>query len=163
MADPASLAGTAIGVISLGVQVLGGLYEYATAAQGRTKELTAASQQIQHIIATFRALESTIARIAALPHHDKLALTTLRQCVDDIKSHVTAVESFLREYEKPGPGANDMKGKTKDVARKLAFPLHEKKLKRLGEHISSRNFKNPFSPLECLIGLGMLISRPPTR
>lgn len=45
MADPISVAGLVTGVISLGLQVAGGLSNYLDAVKGRSEELHSVKQQ----------------------------------------------------------------------------------------------------------------------
>src|SRR3569623_2321547 len=108
MADPLSLAGTAVSVVSLGIQVFSGLYHYFRAVHGRSKELATVSQQIQHLVDAFQALKSIIPKIQALPHHDSTAITNLKRCIESMNEHIQAVQKFLPSQQNDDSSASDI-------------------------------------------------------
>lgn len=67
MADPISLAGTAVGVLSPGIQVCQGLCDYVGAIQSRSRDLDAVTGQIQRLNSAFQALKLVIPKVESLP------------------------------------------------------------------------------------------------
>src|SRR3569833_1622455 len=68
MADPASVAGTAVGVLSLGIHV-------------RNKELDSAAAQLQCLVSSFQDLSTIQPRKTTQPPHHTSAVDTLRSCI----------------------------------------------------------------------------------
>ncbi len=134
MSDPVSLVGTAVGVVSFGIQLFEGLYEYFSAVQGRTRELDTTSCQIKHLITIFQALEAMIPKLDRISSQDAGTLRRLEKCIDDAQAALALVEAFLQSQ-----GSATITLSLKDNLKKsvyvITFPIRLKELKKLQEHI----------------------------
>jgi hypothetical protein len=134
MSDPVSLTSAAFGVLSFGIQIFQGLYKYFSAVQNRTKELDTTSQQTQHLIALFQVLQAILPRIDDLSSLSPHTLERLQQCIDDTQAALTLLDNFL-QVQGSVQIVTDFKGRLKETARIIIFPIRLKELKRLQEHM----------------------------
>ncbi|XXG97870.1 hypothetical protein Hte_004184 [Hypoxylon texense] len=119
MADPVSLLGTAIGIVSLGLQVYGGLKEYLNAYRSRDKRVDEALRRLELLRNSLRIIGSIV-----FPSEN------------EHKEPAEAVVSSLREVQADLQGLHDqlqknkslhptnLIEKVKDKKKKLAFPFH---------------------------------------
>lgn len=135
MADPISLVGTAVGVISLGIQVCQGLYNYVDSVRGRDKDLDAASSEIQYLIGVFQSLESLIPRLEALPNLDATTINTFQSCINQSDQGLKDLQRLLASLQ--DSPQQDVKGKLKNAGRALTFGLHRASLSKMQERVKS--------------------------
>ena len=120
----AELVGTAVGVISLGIQVCKGLVTYCRAVKGRNKDVDDVFRQIQALESTFTALDSILPRAALLKSPNQTAIASVVTCLENCEEGVNDLQRLLDSIG-PVPGGGDVKGKMKDVGRKLAFGFRQ--------------------------------------
>lgn len=65
MADPLSLLGLTAGLISLGLQVSGGIVTYVDAVKGRRDELESVKRQVDSMTEIVKRIDATLSRLAA--------------------------------------------------------------------------------------------------
>ncbi|KAJ4270542.1 hypothetical protein NW762_002230 [Fusarium torreyae] len=125
MSDPLSVAGSAVGIISLGIQVCNGLLIYADAIRGRSQDLTDHMDQVRSLLALFKSLNLTIARLESLnPDNAKSLLDHLQQAEDKLRS----LQELLTEVGVPPLTTADFKGKMKETYRAAVYPIKKSKL-----------------------------------
>jgi len=137
MADPASVAGTAVGVLSLGIQVCQGLYDLISTIRGRNKELDSAAAQLQCLVSSFQDLSTILPRISSLPPHHTTAVDTLRSCIAESEIKINQLQLLLSSLKNTASGTNDLKGKLRDTTRILTFPLQRKELQSMQQELAS--------------------------
>jgi chromosome segregation ATPase len=137
MADPISLTGTAVGVLSLGIQVCNILYDYVAAIQDRNKELEAASHQIQHLACVFQTLQGLVPKVQSLPQFNASALATLNRCLKDTQDQVLQLQAFLQSLQNAGAESKDLIRKLKDAGRKITYAFHRDQLNCLQDRVTS--------------------------
>ncbi|KAF7558218.1 hypothetical protein G7Z17_g206 [Cylindrodendrum hubeiense] len=135
MADPISLVGTAIGVVSLGIQVCQGLYSYVDSVRSRHKDLDAISFEIQHLILVLQSLKSLIPRLEALPNLDVTAINSLQSCIHQSEQGIKDLQALF-DLLQDSP-QQDTKGKLKNAGRALTFGLHHANLSKMQERVNS--------------------------
>ncbi|KAH7129067.1 hypothetical protein EDB81DRAFT_808661 [Dactylonectria macrodidyma] len=135
MADPISLVGTAVGVISLGVQVCQGLYSYVESVQSRRKDLEVASYEIRHLIQAFQSLESLIPRLEALPSLDVTTIDTLHSCITQEYERIKDLHEVLESFQ--DLPQQDGKGKLKNAGRALKFGIRRDDLSKMQGKVNS--------------------------
>ncbi|KAH7140299.1 hypothetical protein B0J13DRAFT_557494 [Dactylonectria estremocensis] len=135
MADPISLVGTAVGVISLGIQVCQGLYSYVDSVRGRHKDLDAASSHIQHLIRVFQSLQSLIPRLEALPNLDATTTNTLQSCINQSDEGIKELQELFNSLQ--DSPLQDVKGKLKNAGRALTFGLRRVDLSKMQHKVDS--------------------------
>ncbi|MBE3043944.1 hypothetical protein IMZ48_15500 [Candidatus Bathyarchaeota archaeon] len=121
----AELVGTAVGVISLGIQVCKGLVTYCRAVKGQNKDVDDVFRQIQALQSTFTALNSILPRAALLKSPNQTAIASVVTCLDNCEEGVNDLQRLLDSIGPVPGGGGDVKGKMKDVGRKLAFGFRQ--------------------------------------
>ncbi|KAH8734162.1 hypothetical protein BGZ61DRAFT_585814, partial [Ilyonectria robusta] len=133
MSDPLSVAGSAVGIISLGIQVSQGLYNYINSVRGRDKDLDTASTQVSHLLRTYQALSDLIPKIQSLPDPDTEVIETLRQCLQESERGVEELRVLLESLQ--NVVASDLKGKMKNTGRLLGFGLRREDLTQMQDNV----------------------------
>ncbi|KAM0343483.1 hypothetical protein ACHAPU_008514 [Fusarium lateritium] len=125
MADPLSLAGSAVGIISLSIQVCNGLIVYADAIRGRSQDLSDHLDQVQPLLALFKSLELTTTRLETLnPEHAKILHDNMSQTERKLKS----LRELLNDVGISPSATTDIKGKMKETFRVAIYPVKKSKL-----------------------------------
>ncbi|RYP45967.1 hypothetical protein DL768_007749 [Monosporascus sp. mg162] len=115
MADPLSVAGLAIGVVSLGLQVTGGITDYIDALNCRDQD------------------------IALLQRDHQAATAAVRECLDSCKKELQVLESLVAELVACDQSTTGRKNKIKNQGKKLLYPLNRPKLEQLGTRLRNVN------------------------
>lgn len=82
MADPVGIIGTAIGLVSFGLQLYTTIDEYVRAVEGRDNDLATASQIAEYMIKQVQSIVDTMAKLPA-----------------DYDGHATDISSILQEWQ----------------------------------------------------------------
>lgn len=135
MAEAIGTAGTAVGVVSLGIHVCQSLYTYIDSVRARDADLESASNQLRGVTQILKRLQDLLPKIEGIPTVDNEATETLRSCMKDSETTILSLQDLLKSLEKT-PGG-DIKGKAKDVGKMLAFGFRRGELAALQEKVSS--------------------------
>lgn len=84
MADPVGIIGTAVGLVSFGLQLYTTINEYVRAIEGRDDELASASQTADRIATQVQSIVDTLAKLPVLA---------------DYHGHTTEISSALQEWQ----------------------------------------------------------------
>ncbi|RSL99637.1 hypothetical protein CDV31_012102 [Fusarium ambrosium] len=134
MGDPLSVAGSAVGIISLGIQVCQGLVQYADAVRGQQRDADDGMDDVRSLLAVFKSLEQTIARIEIdSPENAKSLLEHLQQAEAKLQS----LEEVLAEVGIPVNTPSSIKGKMKETYRAAIYPLKKSKLEGARRNVQS--------------------------
>ncbi|KAH7120525.1 hypothetical protein EDB81DRAFT_861623 [Dactylonectria macrodidyma] len=153
MADPLSVAGSAVGIISLGIQVFRGLYDYIGSVQNRDKDLVAASDQISNLIRIFQALDDLVPKIQQLPSTDSKAIQSLQKCVQDSEQGINELRVLLESLH--NTPANNIKAKLKNTGKLLAFGVRRDDLLRMQEKVLALTATSEFALQVINLDLGI--------
>ncbi|OTA58359.1 hypothetical protein K449DRAFT_467338 [Hypoxylon sp. EC38] len=127
MTDPVSVASTAVGIASLGIQVCQGLVSYLRSIKGRRQEVADGLREVQTLLSIFDSLN----RI--LPHIDQgrsIDSHVIRRCLKDSEEGLRQLQQLLVELNGTAHPSH-LRDKMKDTGRALIYPFHEKKLTSL--------------------------------
>lgn len=128
------MAELAVSAISLGIQVCEGLVKYCRAVSKRSKDIDDINAQIQALESTFRALESVLCRATLLPSSDKEVVASAIACVESCEGGVRELQKFLDSISDSAQDG-DVKGKMRDVGRKLAFGIRRDEVASLQQKV----------------------------
>lgn len=128
------MAELGIGAISLGIQVCEGLVKYCRVVSKRSKDIEDISAQIQALESTFRALDSILPRVALLSSSDRTAVASAIACVESCEGGVKELQRFLDSITDTARDG-DVKGKIKNVGRKLAFGFRQDEVASLQQKV----------------------------
>ncbi|KAH8878971.1 hypothetical protein GQ53DRAFT_739496 [Thozetella sp. PMI_491] len=120
MADPISIAGTAVGVVSLGIQVCHELVDYLGAVREQRKQINDARVQVQTLRAVFSSLNTSLPHIQV--HHPEDA-TLLQQCLQQCEGKLAETRVFLNKLKGP-PTPSPVQ----EAGRTLVYPFRRAKL-----------------------------------
>jgi hypothetical protein len=135
MAEVIGSAGTAVGVVSLGIQVCQGLYTYIDSVRSRDADLEFASAQLRGVTQILKRLQDLLPKIEGSSVPDDETMNTLRACMRDSGTTIASLQTLLQSLEKT-PAA-DIKGKAKDVGKMLTFGFRRAELASLQDKVSS--------------------------
>ncbi|OTA97254.1 hypothetical protein M434DRAFT_294031 [Hypoxylon sp. CO27-5] len=127
MTDPVSVASTAVGIASLGIQVCQGLVSYLRSIKGRRQEVADGLREVQTLLSIFDSLN----RI--LPHIDQgrsIDSHVIRRCLKDSEEGLRQLQQLLVELNGTAHPSH-LRDKMKDTGRALIYPFHEKRLTSL--------------------------------
>ncbi|RSL49385.1 hypothetical protein CEP53_009168 [Fusarium sp. AF-6] len=134
MGDPLSVAGSAVGIISLGIQVCQGLVQYADAVRGQQRDVDDGMDEVRSLLAVFKSLEQTITRIKTdSPENAKSLLEYLRQA----EAKLGSLEVVLKEVGILVDTSGSIKGKMEKTCRAAIYPMKKSKLDGARQNVQS--------------------------
>lgn len=126
MADPVSVAGSAVGVISLAITTCQGVISYYDSWENQEQNISDAKRKIERLQSSLFALEEILPKISsssAIAEH-------VKQCVLCCGEGTARLEQFLgRCREDPAPLS--LKAKFRVLRQKAIFPFRKSSLDRL--------------------------------
>jgi hypothetical protein len=136
MADPLSVAGLALGVVSLGLQVVGGVTTYVDALDCRRQDIASVTQQNDSLQKTLQVVD-TLRRQLQLEFPDGAA--AVHDCLESCKSKLKALGSFVGSLTACDQSTTGSTSKLKNKGKKLLYPFHRQKLQQLEESLRTAN------------------------
>ncbi|KAH7165368.1 hypothetical protein EDB81DRAFT_779069 [Dactylonectria macrodidyma] len=127
MSDPLSVAGTAVGITSLGIQVCQGLISYLRSIKGKNEEISDGLRDIQNVVAIFYSLNALLPKI---DQQKCTASTAIRRCLKESEDQLHDLQNLLIKLGAP-QNSTSVKGKMREVGCSIIYPFHEGKLKSL--------------------------------
>ncbi|KAI9645235.1 hypothetical protein NHQ30_005969 [Ciborinia camelliae] len=142
----ADVAGTVVGVVSLGLQVAQGIVSYYSAYQGQIEDVDKISQRAKALHATLIILQTRLANIP-IPHTASMTQveSAIFSCEDSIQRLDTILQKCLVVNLPSGTKEN-----LRRFAKKALFPFRENTLREL-EHVVGRFQSNLDTALLALI------------
>lgn len=128
MADPLSLAGLAIGVASLGLQVCGGITTYLDAVQCREQEIASVRQQNEVLNSALQAVESSLSRLE--PSY-QISTAAVLGCLDSCKTELNALETITTNLTNTDRAKGSLTGRIKDKSKALKYPFKRQNVQQL--------------------------------
>jgi len=133
MSDPLSVAGSAVGVVALGIQVCQGLVSYLRSVRGRRQEIANHLREAQSLISVFSSLNDVLPRLDQQQCADS---PLIRQCLLDCQGQL--VQLRLQICKLGGsPDPADIKGKMKEAGRAALYPFREGELTSIHRSLQS--------------------------
>ncbi|KAI1408082.1 hypothetical protein F5Y13DRAFT_173316 [Hypoxylon sp. FL1857] len=126
MAEPVGLLGTVVGVVSLGIQVYGGLKKYLDDYRSREKHVSKTLDRLEQLQLS---LENIKAIIPSIENGCRKPADTVMSSLLAAQAELQILHDKLKENEPSSPA--DLKGKMKETRKKLAFPFRISDLDKL--------------------------------
>ncbi len=130
MADPLSIAGLAAGLVSLGIQVCGGITQYMDALDCREQDMASVKQQNLSLERTLRAVKASLAQLQDGDYQE--AAAAVRDCVAGCNTELQALQALVADLSdcdvSPTAGRRD---KIKSQGKRLLYPFSRPKLDQL--------------------------------
>lgn len=128
MSDPFSVAGSAVGVISLGLQVCGKIVSYTQAVRGQNDDIQHLATKAEGVCSSLENLEELIKET----RNDSPDLATnLESRALSLQAHVKKLHAKVEQY-KPVVTEN-LHGKARYTLKKAIYPLKKEALFEIGD------------------------------
>lgn len=131
MSDPLSVAGTAVGITSLGIQVCQGLVWYLRSVHGRKAEIAEDLGEVQSLISIFYALNDILPKINRTQCTEA---TTIRRCLEDSEGKLLELQRLLIKLRGPEQCTTNRE-KMREAGRTLVYPFRADTLKSLRQSL----------------------------
>lgn len=138
MANPLSVAGSAVAVVSLGLRVTGGITEYIDALHSRDQYIAAVRQKNDTLRKTLQVVEASLSRLQLQGDH-QAAAQVVRECLDTSIKELKALEDLITELTIGDPSLPRRESKLKTQGKKLMYPFSRPKLEQLGTRLGHIN------------------------
>ncbi|KAH7219660.1 hypothetical protein DER44DRAFT_761358 [Fusarium oxysporum] len=136
MADPLSIAGLALAVVSLGLQVTVSITDYFDSLKYCDQDIASIEQQNDTLRKTLQVIESSISRFQ---NDHRTATEALRQCLDSCKEELKALESMVATLITDNQGTAGRKNKARNKGKELLYPFHRPKLEQIATKLHHIN------------------------
>jgi chromosome segregation ATPase len=134
MADPLSVAGLAVGVVSLGIQVVGAITTYTDALNCHETEIAPVRRQNDALKKSLEVVEALRSRFQ--PEHEVAAIA-VQECLESCKKELDSLERLVADLSDSDKATTSRKGKVKNKGKKLLYPFNRAKVEQLETRISS--------------------------
>ncbi|KAF4501669.1 hypothetical protein FAGAP_2122 [Fusarium agapanthi] len=131
----AEAAGTAIGMISFGLQLYTGLSEYLDAVKGREEDLLQAKNNAKTLQCSLKAIEDTMSQV----NGNAMAQDAVEECKSSCESELKALHKLLNDLQGKPINPSDPVSKARSSMQKLTYPFKKKNIARLEERLKSAN------------------------
>ncbi|OTB00024.1 hypothetical protein M426DRAFT_26919 [Hypoxylon sp. CI-4A] len=129
MSDPFSVMGTAVGVVSLGIQVCQGLVSYLRSARGSKREIADALREVQSLSSIYYSVNEALPSISQRRVVESLAI---QQCLRDSERSLQEFQALLSRFKRH-QSHSSVAGKIRDAGFSLVYPFQQEKLVLLRE------------------------------
>ncbi|KAI1031717.1 hypothetical protein LB504_000060 [Fusarium proliferatum] len=136
MADPLSVAGLALAMVSLGLQVTGGITDYFDSLRSRDQDIASIIQQNNTLKKTLEVIESSISRFQ---NDHRTATEALRQFLDSSNEELKALESMVAALITDDQATTGRRTKARNKGKKLLYPFHRPKLEQMSTKLHHIN------------------------
>ncbi|KAI0172687.1 hypothetical protein GGR52DRAFT_591192 [Hypoxylon sp. FL1284] len=131
MADSVGVAGTAVGIVSLCLQIYDGIYSYLKDFQYRDQYVKDVPIRLDRL----RSLSTVVkSAIPALQNEHHAPSQEVIQCLQDCEASMQTLRTELQNFE-GRTSATDLKGKLKETKRKIQFPFARPDLEKLASNL----------------------------
>ncbi|KAF4449366.1 Ankyrin repeat-containing domain protein [Fusarium austroafricanum] len=136
MADPLSIAGLALAIVSLGGQVTGSITQYFDALDSRDQDIAFAKQQNDTLRNTLQVIETSIARL----QRDHTTVTAaLHESLDSCTMELQALESIVAKLIACDQPTTSRINKMRNQGKRLLYPFNRPKLEQIATKLQATN------------------------
>ncbi|CAG2000495.1 unnamed protein product [Fusarium graminearum] len=131
MSDPLSVAGTAVGIASLGIQVCQGLIKYLQAVNDRNEEIKDAVRDVKQVLSLLDNLNNTLPNVSL-----GNGSTSIQTCIANCNQKLTELQMFLDGLCKTQSG-NRITKRAINATRTMSYPFQREKLIEMRQSLRS--------------------------
>ncbi|KAI1111640.1 hypothetical protein F5Y14DRAFT_464410 [Nemania sp. NC0429] len=136
MADPLSIAGLAAGLVSLGLQVAGGLSNYLNAVKGRSEELRSVKQQATDMKDRLLVIQDLLPQVKNnWPTSANMVENHLKSC----NFELNALWTFLSELSQPSSSGSGIQHKLAEQKKTFKYPFNRSHINSLEDRLIKAN------------------------
>ncbi|KAF4334081.1 hypothetical protein FBEOM_12092 [Fusarium beomiforme] len=146
----AEALGTAVGVISLGLQLYAGLSEYLEAVKGRDEDLQQAKNYAKTLQCSLKAIEDAMNKVNG---DNTMAQDAVEECTSSCLIELKALDVLLKDLKGEPALPSDTVAKARSSIRKWSYPFRKNSMNKLEERLKSANnvLKTALSALQLAI------------
>jgi hypothetical protein len=133
MSDPFSVAASAMGVVSLSIQVCNGLFTYYQDFKSQDEEIRAVMRDLGDLAQTLELLHSTISR-RDLSRLHTAEVDHLNVLGSHSREGITTLKAVLEKFQKHE--AKDWVARLKAASRKAVYPFQKQTIQELQTAVS---------------------------
>jgi hypothetical protein len=131
MSDPLSVAGTAVGITSLGIQVCQGLIQYLRAVRGRKQDLREGVREIEQVVSLLYSLNSHLPKI-----NPETGTAPLRNCLNNCYGKLENLQEVLGELD-DAKHSSKVTRRAANAMRSVTYPFQQEKLTAIRQSLRS--------------------------
>lgn len=132
MAEPIGLAASVAGLISLGLQITGGIVTYVNALEGRQDDLASVKRQNDAFAATLNIVRAASSRFQG-HQHDQTIKLNLVSC----ETELHALEELLANLADCDTAT--WRHRLKNKTKKLTYAFHQSKVQQMLQRLQHAN------------------------
>ncbi|KAF5005546.1 hypothetical protein FDECE_8017 [Fusarium decemcellulare] len=136
MAEPVGITGTAVGIVSLGLQLYTGISDYLDAVKGRDEDLRHAKELAKTLQASLRAIDDTMKNAK---YDSTVAKDAVEECKSSCETEFKALGALLKHLQGPVIAPVDRIAQAKRSLQKWTYPFNKRDIVRLENRLSSTN------------------------
>lgn len=130
MGDPLSVGSTALGAVSLGLQVCETLHRYYNAWASYDEDVARTAASIRNLSRIFTTVNRTISQNSIPPSHQEVIENSLLQCQESILKLDKTLKKVMVERSLP----SNVKDYFTNAKRRLLYPFRESTLAKIREN-----------------------------
>ncbi|KAK6197682.1 hypothetical protein LQW54_010691 [Pestalotiopsis sp. IQ-011] len=137
MAEAFGIAGSAVGIVSLGLQLYGGITTYFDALEGREDDLASARAQLDSLRGSLVTIQSALPPLASASATATASTGsgTVPPIVRECEKELSQLDTLLQELA----GSSTSSKKLKDRVKTLRFPFRRDNLMKLEDRLHKTN------------------------
>lgn len=132
--------GTALGVVSLALQALGGVKEYYKSWKDCDDDVKQFQDALRQLDLVLGHLQTTLKK----PHLEDTIVTNISDACQNIEDEMDEVKSMLKKFKKDGSPSTMMQN-LKQMGRRACYPFRKSTISRFMEIIEDMNEKLRFA------------------
>ncbi|KAI6762490.1 hypothetical protein HG530_008470 [Fusarium avenaceum] len=136
MADPIGITGTAVGIVSFGLQLYTGVSEYLDAVKGREEDLRQANTYAKTLWTSLKSIEDATGNIDS---HRTIPKDAVEECKVSCEIELKSLDSLLKDLRGSPVDPTSLASSAKSSMRKLSYPFKKKSITKLEEKLNSTN------------------------
>ncbi|MCJ1425855.1 hypothetical protein MMC29_003755, partial [Sticta canariensis] len=132
MSDPVSIAGTAAGLITLGIQVTRSLVEFYTSYKSQYSTIADTVEQLECVLESFKSLKETLLDRKVQPEEQSL-IKSIYESIQHCDELIYELQEECQKFHKTS--SNEIAAKVKVAGRRVTYPFRQSTLQKLDESI----------------------------
>lgn len=122
MADPLSVLGGVVGLLSLGIQATEGLVKFYISSKDQHADIAQTTANLENLLGMFRCLNDTLQKREFRPDEQDLA-RNVRSYVNQCEDLIHKLQDECKKFGKFASADGSLKSTIQAVTRRVVYPL----------------------------------------
>ncbi|KAF2809287.1 uncharacterized protein BDZ99DRAFT_520652 [Mytilinidion resinicola] len=136
MSDPISVAGTAIGVVSLGLSLCQNLVDYVEALQDRKNSIQSTLSRVECLRTTLDMVKDAVSHVS--PNNQNV-VDAVEKCLREGEAEMRRLDAFLKNLKCDYIVTDSKSKRVKSTVRKLLYPFKKGNIQKLENDVQTIN------------------------